>query len=450
MGYIGVSVALVLFMYFVYKGWKNYYVAPICMIIVCAFNGLNPVDAFSKTYIPGLLTMAGNVFVILFLGTIFGRVYADTGASIAIVKALSNRFVNSAQGNKKVLCAILVFYISSSLCVIGGIDSFALFFTLFPIAVVLCEKANIPRRFIPAMLYLDVAFAGAPGVPQIFNVITITAFKSVGYDFDIRSAMVPGFIAALVISGVSIWILYTMIKKANLNGECFEYGDVEKYNIDDDRPLPNVLVAILPLVLVFVLYTVCRFEILVALTSGILLDIVLMGKYLDRSESGGSFAESLKLCLNRGVASFPDAILGVCVPNALAMVITTTAAFGTLVAFLGGLTINPIVLVIITVCIVVAITSSPPTAILIGIPLVVGILKTQGLPVNVAGLGRVAVLAALTFEVLPYSGAIVLTLGISKVTHKQGFKALFVMSVVSVSIGMLVCAALVVLFPGLS
>lgn len=450
MDILGIILALSLFIFLVFRGWKNYYVGAICFLIVCIFNAMDPIAAFTDSYIAGILQMAGSLFVILFLGTIFGRIYSDTGASIAIAMVLCDKFVEKKKGNARIFGAIIAFFIISCLCIIGGIDCYALFFTLFPIGIILCEKAGIPRRFMPGMLYLNAAFFCAPGVPQIYNIITKTAFASVGYEFDALAAPIPGLIAVVIIAVGSIFCLYYMIRRAVEKGETFEYGPVEQYSIDKERKLPNVIIAVLPLLLVFVLYTICGLDILVALTGGILLTLITMGRYMDRSESQGSFVKTLKLSLNRGVSNFPDALLGVCVPNGLATAITATAAFGTLIGFVGGIDVHPIILVVIVICLIVAITSSPPVALLVGIPLVVGILEAKGISVNVNGIGRVAALAASTFETLPINGAILLTLSLSKVTHKEGYLPEFMESVVFTMAGTVVCAILIIVFPGLS
>ena len=188
------------------------------------------------------------------------------------------------------------------------------------------------------------------------------------------------------------------------------------------------------------------------MTGGIVLDLILMGKYLTYSEESEgikrvSFLPSLKKAANEGAGQFPSAIFDISCANGLATVITATAAFGAIVGALGGLNMPPIWLAIVVVCVIVAITSSPPTAIMIGVPIIVGICASKGIDMNVGAIGRVVAIAAGTFETLPINGAILTTMALSKVTHKEGYFPEFMESIVFMLIGCVVAAVLFIVCP---
>ena len=230
---------------------------------------------------------------------------------------------------------------------------------------------------------------------------------------------------------------------------------MERYELNPNRPLPNPIVAVLPLVFVFVLFSIVGLDIFIALTCGILLDLVLMGRYIvheeqpDGSVSRTKFIPSLKKALNMGVGQFPNAIFDISCANGLATVITATAAFGAIVGFLGGLNMSPIWLAFIVVCIIVAITSSPPAALMVSIPIVVGVCQAKGLDVNVGAIGRVAAIAAGTFETLPFNGAILTTMALANTTHKEGYLPEFLESVVFMLVGAVVAGIMFTIAPGL-
>ncbi len=455
LGIFGIIVALLFFLFFVYKGWRNLYVSLIAVAIVCVTNHMNFVDQLMNGWLAGVVTMITTVFSVIFLGTIFGRVYSATGASLSIAKWLSKTFIDGKDEKGKVRAAVISFFIISSLIIIGGIDCFAAFFSLIPICTIMAKKADIPRRFIPGMLYLNCAFFACPGVPIIYNIITQAAFAGEGYQFSVWSGAVPGFIATAIIGIGSILTLCTLIFKAQAKGEHFEYGEMERYELNESRPLPNPIVAVLPLAFVFILFSIVGLDIFIALTCGILLDLVLMGRYMtyedcaDGSILREKFVPALKKALNIGVGQFPNAIFDISCANGLATVITATAAFGAIVGALGGLNLSPIWLAFIVVCIIVAITSSPPAALMVAIPIVVGVCKAKGLDVNVGGIGRVAAIAAGTFETLPFNGAILTTMALAKTTHKEGYLPEFLESVVFMIVGAVVAGILFTIAPGL-
>ncbi len=454
LGIFGIIVALALFIFLVFKGWRNLYISLIGVAIVCITNQMDFVDQLNNGWLVGIEQMISACFTVIFLGTIFGRIYSETGASYSIAKWLSKNFIDGKDPKKQVTAAVVSQFIISSLVIIGGIDCFAAFFSLFPICVIMASKANIPRRFLPGMLYINCAFFACPGVPIIYNIITQAAFGSAGYEYSVWSGAIPGFIATAIIGIGSILTLTTLIRRAQAKGEVFEYGEVERYEIREDRPLPHPVVAFLPIVCVFVLFSIVGLDIFYAMTCGIVLDLILMGKYITFSEQNGeikasSFLPSLKRAANEGAGQFPNAIFDVSCANGLATVITATAAFGAIVGALGGLNLPPVWLAVIVVCVIVAITSSPPTAIMIGVPIIVGIAASKGLDINVGAVGRVVAIAAGTFETLPINGAILTTMALSKVTHKEGYFPEFMESVVFMLVGTIVAAILFTLFPAL-
>ena len=166
LGILGILIGVAFFIVFVYRGWSTYWVAPIAAVIVAVFNNLNPVEAVTKTFVGGMVDLIFSLFSIIFLGAILGKIYSDTGAAASIAKTLINRFVIHKQGKSQIKMAVLVLFIAFGLFTMGGIDGYTLTCTAFPICMLVAERLNIPRRFVPAMLCLNVAFMAAPGAPS--------------------------------------------------------------------------------------------------------------------------------------------------------------------------------------------------------------------------------------------------------------------------------------------
>ena len=111
---------------------------------------------------------------------------------------------------------------------------------------------------------------------------------------------------------------------------------------------------------------------------------------------------------------------------------------------------NVIWLTILVICVIVAITSSPPAALMVGIPIIISVAAQQGVNLDPNAVGRVAAIAAGTFETLPINGAILTTMALSKCTHKEGYFPEFMESVVFMLVGTFVAAILLIAFPGLA
>ena len=191
-------------------------------------------------------------------------------------------------------------------------------------------------------------------------------------------------------------------------------------------------------------------EIAVALGLGIIFALILFAKYLPAPRSGmpGGINNKIVAILNEGFGGAPSAFITLITPSALAGVITATGAFGMVIGILSGIHVHYIWLVVIVVCILVGITSSPPAALMIALPIAMNIMLGQGMSPdqvlgNADGLMRVGALAATTFETLPFNGLIILTLQLIGCTHKEAYKPMLIQSVIYTLIGTVVAAALV-------
>ncbi len=474
-GLIGIIIALAIFLIAVYKGWASHWVAPVCAIIIAIFNKMAP-ETLISSYVSGMVDLITSLFFIVFFGAVLGHLYNATGAASSIAKTLTNAFVIKRQGEAQVRAAILVVLIVSAILTMGGIDGYILTFTLIPICFVIAEMVDIPRRFIPGMMVLNCGFMAAPGAPQIDNVMAqagimsgvagneaLAPFLAEGFHISSTAGLIPGIVAVIIIAGGGYFTLTHMILKAKRNGEHFDWGTVRKMEQNEERPLPNFFVSLLPLIFVFGAYTLfpaltgIQVNIAIALALGIVVALVTMGNKLPKFDERGNkvgLGGALVAGMNGGSANYPGALMTLVTPSALAAVVTATSAFGFVIGLLAGIHAHFIVLGIIAVCVIVAITSSPPAALMVSLPVILGIMLGQGYApadviANAPALARVGALAATTFETLPINGLIILTLQLTGCTHKEGYKPMFLMSVVYTLVGTIVAGVLFILFPGL-
>ena len=452
-GLIGIIGALILFLILTYRGFSTFYVAAICAVIVAITNGLNPVTAFAETYVGGITDMVMSLFSVIFLGAIMGKLFLDTGSAASIADTLIGKFIkDDVPENKKVLSGMLILIIIAGLCTMGGIDAYIQVFTLFPVTLIIAEECDIPRRFVPGLMTLNTAFVVAPGAPQIMNVLAVGTMHGAGVEeVGSTSGFVPGLIAVLIVGFGGFFTLYTMIMNDKNQDKHFDLGDVPSVRKSADRSVPPFILAILPLISVFVCYTILKLHIAVALTSGILILLVFMQQYLPREKGGQQLSpiESIKNSLNEGADTYPGAMAMIATPAAFAAVITATNTFGALVEKLGGLSINVMVLTFICVAVIVLFTSAPPAALMISLPMVLGIAQAQGIDVNPHLIMRIAVLTSVTFESLPWNGTILLMQKINHTTHKESYMPYFFQTVLWTTLAALAAVLISLAFPGL-
>ena len=464
LGIIGIVIALAIFLYGAYNNVSTLYLAPLAGVIVAVTNRINPTDAFTKFYIgvveesqsiPGTFEIGGLagmllvVFPTIFLGAIFGKVLTDCGAAGAIANVLTNKLILSAkereaQAKRDVLAMLLIECILSY----GGVDGFVTVFATFPVAMIMADKIGIPRRFVPAMLCLSCGANSAPFVLSINNIICMNILQT-----SPGAAPIPGFICFIVIEVGVYFICSKMIIKAMRKGENFDYGNCPRFGDDQkQKDHPNLLVSLIPLIVVFILFAVVKNASL-ALVSGILLAIILMSKYFPKNGEAtglGAWMGKVINSLNEGAVSGAGALMTICAAAGFAGVVQHTQAFFAFVGMLQSLPISPMVIAIILLVIIVAFTSSPPAALGIALPIIASSYIWTAAPViNPDALARVAAIAVSTFETLPVNGLILLTTGLAQVKIKDAYLPMFLQTVIMTLVATILCAILVIAFPGI-
>ena len=453
LGIIGIVLAFALLLFLTFRNVSTIISAMLSVVVVVIFNGLSLNSALNETYVGGIVNIITVLFMMILLGTILGQVYTETGAAVSIADTFIKAFVNKAQGDRKIRIACGVIIVISCLFQFGGIDSFIVLFTTFPIVVTMWRRLNLPRRLIPGMLLCSTGVGACAGAPTVHNVLPMTILGTTS-----TAAAIPGVIAFLIIEVGAWFMISTMTIHAVHKNEVFDEGNmspVPDFDADPSRKLPSFIIALLPLVLVFVLFTVVKLNITFALASGIILALILMGKNIRLNDQpDANIWVRMISTVNQGAAMSTKALIEISVIGGLAAVVSATKAFGDLANGLMGLPIHPYLIVLVSVFILVALTSSPPAGLSIIIPIFAATLISQtgvlGIPAMPEAVHRICSTACLTFETLPWNGMIVVALGLANIKHKEGYLPMFLASVFFPVVGAIVATMLLVAFPGLA
>ena len=453
LGIIGIIIGFCIILFLTFKNINTIILAPIAAVVVAIFNQLDPVEAFANVYVGGVINIISMLLPVLMLGTILGKVYTQTGAAVAMADGFIKVFVDPVQGYRKVRVAVAVIVIVSFLLCLGGIDAFIVLYTTFPIVVRMWEKLNMPRKYIPGILMCSTAAAVCPGAPVTQNIVPMSLLKTTA-----TSGMIPGIIAAAIIA-VGTWatISYFCIRDMK-KGIGFEYGEMPPVpEFDGQKKKPNFFVALVPIIVVFVMFGILKLNISVALSAGIILALVLMGNCIqyDSLPEGTPKRKMILATLNEGAMTSTGAIFSVSVIGGFAAVVAMTTAFQSMAANIVSLPIHPMLIVVIAVVILVALTSSPPAGMSIIVPILASALLAGGTAAS-AGvitaemIHRVSTIASVSFETLPFNGMIVIILSMTKISHKEGYMPMFLCSVIYPLIAAVVAALMFMAFPGLA
>ncbi|GAE35120.1 GntP family permease [Halalkalibacter akibai] len=437
---IGLFVALGLLIFLTMKGVNIIIAALICSVLLALTGGLDLNTAMTGFYMDGFTGYFASWFLIFLLGAIFGKVMQDTKSAESIAD-----WVSRTLGPQWAVFAVV------SACAImtyGGVSLFVVGFTVYPIAVSLFRLANYPHRFIPAALVFgSISFTmTSPGSPEIQNLIpteffgtTPTAGGWVGVVMGVFIATVGG-----------LWLRF-LVRKAVANGETFElpkaspFYSAEKVDeiaaTTEEKKLPNVVFAILPLAIVILVLNILSFYMapktaaLVALVLGILSVWGFNFKFVQE------YWNSLAV----GAQNSLVAIANTCAVVGFGSVAAQVSAFDTFINALVNISGPPLLGLAIGVTIICGLTGSASGGLGIALPLLAPIYLAKG--IDPGSMHRVSALASGGLDSLPHNGYVVTTVrAICGETHKKAYLPILCVSVILPTIAVILAIALYSIF----
>ncbi|MFD1067815.1 GntP family permease [Oceanobacillus locisalsi] len=422
--FIGLIAALALLVYLTMKGIHIIVAALISSVVIAVTGGLNLETALLDNYMTGFTEYFASWFLVFLLGAIFGKFMHETKSAESIAQWIKKKF-----GVKRAVFAVVA---AAAVMTYGGVSLFVVGFAVYPIAVSLFRAANLPHRFIPAaLIFGSISFTmTAPGSPEIQNIIPTEFFGTTP-----TAGGWIGVLSSLLIMIAGGLYLGSIVKKAVFNGEEFSPPkavlEKEEANTEDNatQELPNIIVAIVPLLLVIVLLNILgqfmnpTTALLIALIVGIAVSCLTMMKFL--KEFWSSMATGTQNAL--------IALANTCAVVGFGSVAAEVSAFDTLITGLVNLPGPPLLGLAIGVTVICGITGSASGGLGIALPILAPIYLAQG--VDPGAMHRVSALASGGLDSLPHNGVVVTTVrAICGETHSRAYKPVLLVSILVPSI----------------
>ncbi len=434
-GVIGVIVAILLVMVLAYRGWGIIPASLICSLVVIITNSRNLWEALSVDYVEGFTYFAGSFFLIFVLGSLFGKVMGDSGAATAISYKLINVF-----GSSKAVLAVIL---ATAILTYGGVNLFIVIFTIYPIALILFQAEDLPKRLIVASVALGAGtftMTATPGSPAIQNLIPAQVIGT-----PPTAAPVVGIVATLIIFLLGYLYIMWQSRKARNNYEHFVPGprdNMENLTFTDTSKLPHWFLSLLPIIIVIGTIIGLRhlldpmYGVSIALGAGILATYLLNWSRL----------ENPMKTLNEGCGNSIMPLINTAAIVGFGFVVQNVQAFESFVAFALGLQFNPLISAALSVNIIAGITGSASGGLTIFMTTMGSEYINMGLHPEL--LHRITSIASGGLDSLPHSGAVITLLMVMGLTHKEGYKDLAVVTlfaplvalVVAIFLGILIYA----------
>lgn len=423
---------MIIIMYLAYKGYSTIITAPIiALLTIILTTGFNShlMANYTEIYMVGFANFIKNYFPLFMTGAVFAKLMEEAGYA----KSIAHFITKKLGKNKSVLAVVL----SGSLLTYGGVS-------LFVVASMLFKEADIPKRLIPGTIALGAftfTMTAMPGSPEIQNVIPMKYFGT-----DTFAAPIIGIFASVLMLTLGMLWLTKRVKSARKNNE--GYGTHNDSSIDENyENLPNIFKAITPIIIIFitnlffskVYYENINGEYLssfnttlsnVSGTWSVIIAIVLADLFIILTNYKN--IKNLKSVLDTGVSNSFRPLLNSSAIVGYGSVIKSLAVFSVIQTFIFGISSNPIISEALSVNLICGLTASASGGLGISLDALAPTYLQMSHALNISPeiLHRIASLSSGGLDTLPHNGAVITTLAICGLTHKESYKDMFVTSVV--------------------
>lgn len=430
---------MILIMYLAYKGYSTIITAPIVslltLILTTGFDS-HLMANYTEVYMVGFANFIKNYFPLFMTGAVFAKLMEEAGYA----KSIAHFITKKLGKNKSVLAVVL----SGSLLTYGGVSLFVVTFILYPIASMLFKEADIPKRLIPGTIALGAftfTMTAMPGSPEIQNVIPMKYFGT-----DTFAAPIIGIFASVLMLTLGMLWLTKRVKSARKNNE--GYGKHNDSSIDENyENLPNIFKAVIPIIIIFItnlFFSKVYYENIngkylssfnttlsnVSGTWSVIIAIVLADLFIILTNYKN--IKNLKSVLDTGVSNSFRPLLNSSAIVGYGSVIKSLAVFSVIQTFIFGISSNPIISEALSVNLICGLTASASGGLGISLDALAPtyLQMSQALNISPEILHRIASLSSGGLDTLPHNGAVITTLAICGLTHKESYKDIFITSVV--------------------
>lgn len=437
---IGLILSLSLIIFLAYKGYSTIITAPLVALLTVFLIGGDSnkylMVHYTEVYMGGFANFVKNYFPIFLTGAIFAKLMEEA----LYAKSIANFITKNLGKNKTILAVVL----AGALLTYGGVSLFTVAFVLYPIANVLFKESDIPKRLIPGTIALGsftFTMTALPGTPEIQNVIPMRYFGT-----DTFAAPLIGIIASILMLVLGMaWLSYR-VRKAHENIEGYGNHYIDD-NFSQDKNIPNIFLAVTPILIIFLsnlFFSKIFYQLIdgsylskynlaldnVSGTWSVIISIVISTLFIIITNFRK--ISNLNKVLNEGISNSFLPLLSSSAIVGYGSVIKSLPVFIALQSMILNVSSNPIISEALSVNIICGITASASGGLTITLDALSStfIAMSQALNISPEIMHRIAALASGGLDTLPHNGAVITTLAICSLTHKDSYKDIFITSVV--------------------
>lgn len=416
---IGILLGIILIIVLSVKGVNIVISAALSSIIIILTNHMSLTQALlggQKSYMASLGGYIIAYLPIFVLGSVLGKYLEEGKATLTIANTIFKLV-----GKNNPYAVLIAVAAVSTLLTYGGISLFIVIFTIVALARPIFKEMNLPWRLVMASLVAGgttFTMTTLPGTPSIQNVIPTTTLRT-----TLTAAPLLSIIVTIITIIINLFYLKWELKKATAAGEHYvEQGQV--IEVDNNQELPGLLISMLPIIsLIIIILVGSKMKIpniiLPALIVSILLAAALLNKYIPNQ---------LKT-LNTGVINSLNPALFTAAAVGIGGVVTLSPGFRIIQQAMSQIPGGTLVQVPVITGFLSMVTASASGALGIVMPAFGAKWVATGISPEVVH--RISAIASATYSAMPHSGFIFSCMAVFGLSHKEVYKPIFFMSLLS-------------------
>ncbi len=405
---LAIIIPLLLLVVMIWKRVNIAISAIVCTGLMAVMSGLDVYQCLTNDYMAAFVGYIQSYWPLIFLGASFGKAMQLGGGAEDLANWLTSKL-----GTKYV---IPVLCLTTLILSYGGVSCYVIVFVIYPIALNMFKKADLPRHLVPAIVAAGsfTAVNLGPGSPSVVNNIPVKYLGTSPTILPVYSAIIAGsfFIMAMV---YCMWQEKVARKKGeHFSADAATLKMMAEYELKEHGTGP---VALIPLtIVVFPLFF--GVDVLYTLLAGWISIAILYWKKIDNKVE----------ILNCGVSDAMGAIVATSAVVGFGGVAKLTMGYTTMVNLATSLGGSPLISFSVGTALLSGACGSGSGGLTLALETLAP--KYLEMGVNPGVLHKIASAACITLDSLPHNGVMVTVLACCGLTHKEGYRHLFAITVV--------------------
>lgn len=407
-GILGLILSFFLFSFLTFHNWNIAFSSMVAGAVVAVTNEVPIWTGFAESYAQGFSEFAANWWILFVLGAVFGKCMQDTGMSQSMASIIYCR----CRGN--VIFAVLIISLVLSY---GGIGTFIIAFTVYPIALELFQRAGISKKLLPAAILFcptTICMTMLPGTPSVQNMLPTKYLET-----DIYAAPLYGVFASLLTGMLGYLYLYIAAKKSvssNVQEKTDDAAQDEMVQPIENGEWHSLLPCIVLWGLSFVMIQRggdSQMAVAAAMFTAIVICVLLRARQLD-----------IKQTLNTGVIQGLQTLAVTSCIMGYGALVQSTNATALCMDVLFGMEQDPLVSSVAAINLIALITGSSTVSLQLFYKMFTAQISAIGL--SDACIHRITAIASGGLDSMPYATGVVVTNDMAKTKMRDTYLHIFI------------------------